>query len=57
MQSRVYAQAGVITILLTTMIFREYMDSHGRFPEPGEKVTLKGPVDADALILEKSKKA
>jgi hypothetical protein len=36
MASRVYAQAGVIVILLSTMGFREYMDKHGRFPEPGK---------------------
>jgi len=34
MHSRVYAQAGVLTILLVTMGFREYMDRRGRFPEP-----------------------
>jgi hypothetical protein len=34
MHSRVYAQAGIITMLLSTMAFREYMDRHGRFPEP-----------------------
>ena len=36
MHSRVFAQAGVITILLVTMGFREYMDKHGRYPEPSE---------------------
>lgn len=35
MHSRVFAQAGVLTILLTTMAFREYMDRNGRFQEPG----------------------
>ena len=34
MHSRVFAQAGVISILLSTMAFKEYMDKHGRFPEP-----------------------
>jgi hypothetical protein len=34
MHSRVFAQAGVLTILLFTMGFREYMDRRGRFPEP-----------------------
>jgi hypothetical protein len=37
MHSRVFAQAGIISILMTTMAFREYMDRHGRFPEPGEE--------------------
>jgi len=32
MHSRVFAQGGVLTILLSTMAFREYMDKHGRFP-------------------------
>ncbi len=35
MHSRVFAQAGVLSILLTTMAFREYMDRNGRFTEPG----------------------
>lgn len=33
MHSRVFAQGGVLSILLTTMAFREYMDRRGRFPE------------------------
>ena len=33
MHTRVFAQAGIITIAMTTMAFREYMDRHGRFPE------------------------
>eukprot|EP01038_Epipyxis_sp_PR26KG_P012341 gene12341-16552_t len=37
MHSRVYAQAGVISILLTTMFFREYMEKRGRFPEPDDE--------------------
>jgi hypothetical protein len=35
MHSRVFAQAGVLSILLTTMAFREYMDRNGRYQEPG----------------------
>jgi hypothetical protein len=34
MHSRVYAQAGILTIALTTMAFREYMGKRGRFVEP-----------------------
>lgn len=42
MHSRVFAQGGVISILLTTMAFREYMDRHGRFePEEEEEVVRK----------------
>lgn len=36
MHSRVIAQGGIISILLTTMMFKEYMDRNGRFPEPEE---------------------
>jgi hypothetical protein len=34
MHTRVFAQAGIITIAMSTMAFREYMDRRGRFPEP-----------------------
>jgi hypothetical protein len=34
MHSRVYAQGGILLILLTTMSFRTYMDKIGRFAEP-----------------------
>lgn len=34
MHSRVFAQAGILTIALSTMAFREYMNKNGRFPEP-----------------------
>ena len=34
MHTRVFAQAGIITIAMTTMAFREFMDRRGRFPEP-----------------------
>lgn len=37
MHSRVFAQGGVLTILLTTMAFREYMDRNGRFPGDEEE--------------------
>ena len=37
MGSRVLAQGGVIAILLTTMAFRGYIDSHGRFEEPKDE--------------------
>lgn len=37
MHSRVFAQGGILTVLLTTMAFREYMDRRGRFPEPEEE--------------------
>lgn len=37
MHSRVFAQAGVLVILLTTMAFTGYMDKYGRFPEPDEE--------------------
>ena len=33
MQTRVFAQMGILTIALTTMGFREYMDKRGKFPE------------------------
>ena len=36
MHSRVIAQAGIISLAMTTMSFREYMDRRGRFPEPDE---------------------
>ena len=32
MHSRVIAQAGILTVAMTTMAFREYMDKRGRFP-------------------------
>lgn len=34
MHSRVFAQGSVLSILLVTMLFREYMNKRGRFPEP-----------------------
>jgi hypothetical protein len=37
MHTRVFAQAGVLTLLLTTMGFREYMHKHGRFEEPDDE--------------------
>lgn len=37
MHSRVFAQGSVLFILLSTMAFREYMDKHGRFPDPSEQ--------------------
>ena len=33
MQTRVFAQMGILTIALTTMGFREYMDKRGKFAE------------------------
>lgn len=44
MHSRVFAQAGVLLILLATMSFTGYMDKRGRFPEPLEE----GEVAAEA---------
>lgn len=41
MHSRVFAQAGILTILLFTMGFREYMDRHGRFPDPDAEPVVK----------------
>jgi hypothetical protein len=41
MHSRVFAQFGVLSILLTTMGFREYMDRHGRFPDPSAETAVK----------------
>ncbi|RYH13503.1 hypothetical protein EON65_35505 [archaeon] len=38
MHSRVFAQAGVLTILLSTMGFLEYMERRGRFPDPEEAI-------------------
>lgn len=37
MHSRVFAQGGVLSILLLTMGLREYLDRHGRFLEPEEE--------------------
>lgn len=34
MHSRVFAQAGILTIGLSTLAFREWMDKNGRFAEP-----------------------
>jgi hypothetical protein len=34
MHSRVFAQGSIITMALTIMAFREWMDRRGRFPEP-----------------------
>ncbi len=46
MQSRVFIQFGVITMLLVTMGFKGYMDKHGRYEEPAESEvephTVKG---------------
>lgn len=36
MHSRVFAQGGVLCILLATMAFTSWMDKRGRFPEPLE---------------------
>eukprot|EP01031_Cornospumella_fuschlensis_P029400 gene29400-35489_t len=38
MHSRVFAQAGVLAILLSTMGFLEYMDRRGKFPDPEEEI-------------------
>jgi len=37
MHSRVFAQAGILTIGLSTLAFREWMDKRGRFPEPSDE--------------------
>jgi hypothetical protein len=34
MHSRVYAQAGILSIVLATMAFKQYIDKTGRYPEP-----------------------
>ena len=36
MHSRVFAQGGIISIALTTMAFKQYMDKNGKFAEPDE---------------------
>jgi hypothetical protein len=41
MHSRVFAQAGVLTILLSTMAFREYMDRNGRFLDSEEEEEME----------------
>lgn len=41
MHSRVLAQGGILSILLSTMAFREYMDRHGRFPGDEEDQPVK----------------
>ena len=46
MHSRVFAQGGVLSILLVTMGFREYMDRRGRFEEPGSEA-VDGAENAD----------
>jgi len=38
MHARVIAQGGVLTILITTMLFRNWMDQHGRFPDPNAHI-------------------
>lgn len=48
MHSRVFAQGGVLLILLSTMAFTGYMDKHGRFPEPDEEISLEETVDYSA---------
>jgi hypothetical protein len=40
MHSRVFAQGGVLAILLVAMGFRKYMDTHGRFNEIEETGTF-----------------
>ena len=37
MQTRVYAQGGILLLLLSTMAFRDFMDKKGRYPEPGSE--------------------
>jgi hypothetical protein len=50
MQSRVMAQMGVLSILLSTMAFTSYMDKYGRFPEPGERrVPTFEPVEMETV--------
>mmetsp|Transcript_951 Transcript_951/g.585 ORF Transcript_951/g.585 Transcript_951/m.585 type:complete len:208 (-) Transcript_951:196-819(-) len=41
MHSRVFAQGGVLTILLSTMAFREYMDRRGRFVDEEDEDQYK----------------
>jgi len=41
MHSRVFAQGGVLSILLSTMAFREYMDRRGRFKEEEDETQYK----------------
>ncbi|RYH13504.1 hypothetical protein EON65_35510 [archaeon] len=43
MHSRVFAQAGVLSILLTTMGFLEYMEKRGKFADPEEEIRKRGP--------------
>ena len=54
MHSRVYAQAGILTIGLGTLAFREYMDRHGRFPEDVNESTTK-PTTEDRVEALSSK--
>jgi hypothetical protein len=44
MHTRVFAQFGILSILCCTMSFRNYMDKHGRFPEPdgAEEIVEEG---------------
>ena len=41
MQTRVYAQGGILIVLLGTMAFRDYMNTRGRFPEPNGELEEK----------------
>jgi len=40
MHSRVFAQAGILVIGLSTLAFRDYMNKRGRFPEPNDHAPL-----------------
>lgn len=51
MHSRVYAQAGILTIGLGTLAFREYMDRRGRFPENVDEMVSKPTTDSKVEAL------
>mmetsp|Transcript_21768 Transcript_21768/g.21069 ORF Transcript_21768/g.21069 Transcript_21768/m.21069 type:complete len:211 (+) Transcript_21768:156-788(+) len=51
MQTRVFAQAGILVLALSTMAFRDYMNKNGRFPEPYE---FEREANPKAMILEEA---
>lgn len=53
LQSRIYIQGGILAILLTTMTFRDYMDKHGRFPEPDEENVDTAVEDVAVVLVNK----
>jgi hypothetical protein len=51
MQTRVFAQGGILVLALSTMAFRDYMNKNGRFPEPYE---FEREVDPKTIIKQEA---